>query len=139
MRSSRSSSPVAAWMMWTSRSWMSMRTGVRARARPIPMWCRRPLTRRVSLPSRSMRSSRDAVVVRAGAGGCRGGFGPGCVGGRGGGVVGQRAVRAVVVVVVAEAVEQGLQLFDGGGLGGLGAQPVFEGLLPVFDFAAGGG
>jgi hypothetical protein len=45
--------PVAAWMMRTARLWMSRRTGVR----PMPMWCRRPWSRRVSLPSRSVRCS----------------------------------------------------------------------------------
>ena len=47
--------------------------------------------------------------------------------------------RAAVVVLVGEGVEQGLQLGQGGGLGGLGAEPLFEGLLEPFDFAAGAG
>jgi hypothetical protein len=50
MISWRSSSPVAALTMRTWRSWTSSRTGVRAWVRPMPMWWRRPLTRRVTLP-----------------------------------------------------------------------------------------
>ena|ERR1700730_3387879 len=38
--SSRSSSPVAALMIPTLRSWMRIRTRVRAWARPTPTWCR---------------------------------------------------------------------------------------------------
>ena len=53
--------------------------------------------------------------------------------------MGQGSVGPVLVVLGAEAVEQGLQLGDGGGLVGLGAQPVLEGLLEAFDLAAGGG
>ena len=45
----------------------------------------------------------------------------------------------MVVVLVGEGVEQGLQLVDGGGLGGLGAEPFLHGLLEAFDLAAGGG
>jgi len=59
------------------------------------------------------------------------------VGGGGGRSVWEGAVRAAVVVLVGEGVEQGLQLGQGGGLGGLGAEPLFEGLLEPFDFAAG--
>ena len=51
----------------------------------------------------------------------------------------QRAVRAVVVVAGDEDVEEGLQLGDGGGLVGLGAQPFLHRLLEAFDLAAGGG
>ena len=43
----------------------------------------------------------------------------------------------MVVVVVDEGVEQGLQLGDGGRLVGLGAEPFFQGLLEAFDFALG--
>lgn len=46
------------------------------------------------------------------------GFGSGLVG-RGGCAAVQGAVGSLVVVLVLEAVEQGLQLLDGGGLGGL--------------------
>jgi hypothetical protein len=44
-----------------------------------------------------------------------------------------------VVVVVDEVFEQCLELGDGGGLVGSGAEPAFEGLVEAFDFAAGGG
>ena len=61
------------------------------------------------------------------------------VAGRRGGAVGQAAVRSAGVVVGDEGVEQGLQLGDGGGLVGLGSEPVLHRLLDAFDFAAGGG
>ena len=48
-------------------------------------------------------------------------------------------MRPVVVVVVGELVEEGLQVGDGGWLGGSSAEPFFQGLLEAFDFAAGGG
>jgi hypothetical protein len=40
----------------------------------------------------------------------------------------------VVVVVVAEPVQQGLELGDGLGLVGLGGQPAFEGLLEALSW-----
>ena len=49
----------------------------------------------------------------------------------------QRAVRALVVVDAGEGVQQGLELREGGRLGGLGAEPVLEGLLESFDFPLG--
>ena len=66
-----------------------------------------------------------------------GGLGPGLVGGGGGGPVRQGAVRPAAVVDGGEGVEQGLELGEGGGLGGLGAEPVLEGLLEPLDFALG--
>ena len=45
---------------------------------------------------------------------------------------------AVVVVVLDEGVDVGLQLVDGGG-GQLGAEPFLHCLLEAFDLAAGGG
>ena len=48
-------------------------------------------------------------------------------------------MRPALVVLVDEGVEQGLELGDGGGLVGLGAQPLLHGLLEAFDLAAGGG
>src|SRR3954451_5364065 len=80
----------------------------------------------------------NAVVSVAVPAGC-GGFGPRLVGGGGGDVAGEGAVGAVVVVVVDEGVEEGLQLGNRGGLVGLGAEPSFEGLVEAFDLAAGGG
>ena len=47
-------------------------------------------------------------------------------------------MRSLVVVVGGEDVEQCLQLGDGYGLIGLGAEPSFEGLVESFDFPAGG-
>src|SRR4051812_28333017 len=132
------SSPVVV-MMRMLRSAMSIRIWVLAWRRPMPMWCRRPLWRRGSLPSVSMRSvrtrqwvpRRGAVVggggfavgvggvgggppvgAEAGAGGP--GFGSGGVGLGGGGAV-AGAVRAAGVVVLDEGVEVVLQLADAGG------------------------
>ena len=113
-------------------------TWVRAWVRPMPMWWRRPLTRRVTQPESSTRSWRTRSWVSASRS-VPGWLWAGVVGGGRGGPVRQGAVRAVVVVVVDEGVEQGLQLGDGGRLGGLGAQPLLHGLLESFDLAAGGG
>jgi hypothetical protein len=68
----------------------------------------------------------DAVV---GVGGpvAWGGFGPGGVGGGRGGAVGQGAVRPLVVIDGGEGVQEGLQLGEVSGPGGLGGQPVLEG------------
>jgi len=76
----------------------------------------------------------DAVVGvgAAVAGGC---LGAGRVGGGGRGVAGQGLVRALVVVVAGEGVEEGLELGEVGGLGALGGEPLLEGLLESFDFA----
>ena len=43
------------------------------------------------------------------------------------------------VVLVAEPVEQGMQLSEGGRLPALAGQPGLKGLLEAFDLAAGGG
>ena len=75
----------------------------------------------------------DPVVDLAGPVGARAGLGAGGVGSSWGGSVRQRAVRAPVVVFVAESVEQHLELGDRGGLDGLGAQPLLEGLLEPLD------
>jgi hypothetical protein len=77
----------------------------------------------------------DAVVadpVVAAAGGCAagGGFRACLVGGGWGGVVWQGAVRPVAVVGVDEAVDEGLQLLTGAGLGGLSDQ-VRNGYQPI--------
>ena len=66
-------------------------------------------------------------------------LGPVAVGRGGGGAVRQRPVGAVVVAGVDEAVDEGLQVGDGGGLIGLRAQPFLHRLLEPFDLAAGGG
>jgi hypothetical protein len=75
----------------------------------------------------------DAVVgwgARAG----RGGFGAGGVGG-GWDLAADAAVWAVVVVVVAERVEFGLQVGDGAGAGS-GGEPLLEGLVEALHFSA---
>ena len=51
----------------------------------------------------------------------------------------QGPVWPVLVVGVDERVEPGLQLGQGGGLGGLAAEPLLQGLLEAFDLPAGGG
>ncbi len=85
----------------------------------------------------------DAVtadpVVAVGGAVAGAGFGAGEVGGGGGGLPGQGPVGPTDVVVVDEAVEQGLQLSHGSRLGSLRAQPLLGGLLEAFDLAAGGG
>jgi hypothetical protein len=48
-------------------------------------------------------------------------------------------VGSVVVVGVDEFVDEGLEFGDGVGCDGLGSEPLFQGLLEAFDFAAGGG
>src|SRR5215211_7767014 len=131
-------SPVAAWMMRTSKSAMSRTMRVPVWARPMAMWCRSPSMRRVTEPPLATAVMTDAEVGVAVAV-ARSCFGTGGVGGCGGAGVGQGAVRSLVVVDVDEAVEQGLELGDRGGLVGLGAQPRLEGLLEAFDLAAGGG
>ena len=72
-------------------------------------------------------------VVAAGAG-----FGSADLGNGGRGVVWERTVGSVVVVVIDEPVELGLELGDCR-ICGLGARPALQGLLKAFDFAAGGG
>jgi hypothetical protein len=47
-------------------------------------------------------------------------------------------VRAIAVVGADEGVDEGLQLADGGRLGGLGDQPLLHRLLEPFDLSAGG-
>ncbi|MFG1820838.1 hypothetical protein ACGFIF_44280 [Kribbella sp. NPDC049174] len=54
----------------------------------------------------------DAVVDLAGPVGAGGGFGAGVVGGGRGGLVRQRPMRAAVVVLVAQSVEQHLEVGD---------------------------
>ena len=68
--------------------------------------------------------------------GCGGGFGSGGVG-RGGGASVQGAVGPVVVVLVLEGVQEGLQVGQGRWLGGLPGEPGLQGLLEAFDFALG--
>ena len=63
------------------------------------------------------------------------GFGE-CVVGDMWGAAADAAVGSFVVVDEHELVEEGLELGECGGLVGLFLQPVFEGLLEAFDFAA---
>ena len=85
----------------------------------------------------------DAVaaesVVGVGTAVAGGGLGAAGVDRGRGGSVRQGAVRTVVVVGLDEGVDQRLQLADRGRLDRLGAQPLLQGLLEAFDFAAGGG
>jgi len=68
----------------------------------------------------------------------RAGYGAGVgVEGGGGGAAADGAVGAVLVVVVGEGVELGLQGGEGGRGGGLAGEPVLQGLVQAFDFAAG--
>ena len=46
-------------------------------------------------------------------------------------------MRAVVVVLLGEGVQQVLQVRDGGGLVWLGSQPFLQGLLEAFNLALG--
>jgi hypothetical protein len=78
----------------------------------------------------------DAVVGVGGAV-ARLGFRAGGVGGSGRCPVWQGAVRAAGVVDNGERVEQGLQISQGGGLDGLGAEPVLRRLLEPLDFPLG--
>jgi len=54
---------VAALMMVMLRSWTRIKTRVRWWMRPIPMWWRRPLWRRVIDPAWSTRSVRTRLWV----------------------------------------------------------------------------
>jgi hypothetical protein len=74
------------------------------------------------------------VVVVAGA---RGGLGPSRVDRGRGRSVWQGAVGPVVVVLLDECVEDGLEVVDGGRLLGLGAEPLLHGLLEPLDLALG--
>jgi hypothetical protein len=67
------------------------------------------------------------------------GLGQAVVADRRGGSARQGPVRSALVVLGDECVQQGLQLGEGGGLDGLGDQPLLEGLLEAFDLAAGSG
>ncbi len=127
---------MAASMMRTCRSWTSMMTwgsGVGPADADV-------------IELSGVAEGDDAVgvgdvgadaVVGAGGMAAGGGFGPGGVGEGGGGLLWQRPVGALVVVVAGEGVELGLELGEVGGLGCLGAEPFFEGLLEAFDLALG--
>ena len=117
---------------------ISIRTGVRAWVRPMPMWCSRPLWRRLSLPSVSMMSRRTRACGSVLGEVARGGFGPGLIGSRGGAAA-EGAVRPAAVVVGGELVAEGLQFGQGLGLPRLRSEPFLQRLLEPFHFAAGGG
>ena len=96
-------------------------TRVPAWVRPMPMWWRRPVDAQGDGAGFVDAVVADAVVG-VGVGRWPGlALGRACVGGGRGGAVWQGAVRAVVVVLVDEGVEEGLELGDGGRLVGLGA------------------
>ena len=132
------SSPVVAWMMRMSRPLISIRMGVRAWVRPTPMWCSRPLWRRVSLPSVSMMSRRTRACGWVLGEVARGGFGPGLVGSRWGAPV-EGAVRPAAVVVGEKLVAEGLQFGQGLRVAAAAREPFLQRLLEAFYFAAGGG
>ena len=67
----------------TSRSWMSRMTWVPLWVRPTPMWRSFPATRRVTVPTLSMRSKRTRSWVSLGAEGLGWPSGGGVGGGRG--------------------------------------------------------
>jgi hypothetical protein len=78
----------------------------------------------------------DPVVGVAGAvAGC--GFGAAGAGGGGCGALRQGPVRPLVVVDGGEVLEEGLELRECRGPGGLGSEPGFEGLPEPFDLALG--
>ena len=118
---------------------MSRMTWVRAWVRPMPMWWSRPSSRRVTRAGVVDAVVADAVVGVGGRGRRGWLWGGRCRRWRGWPGAGRERWGRLVVVVVDEGVEQGLELGDGGGLVGLGAQPFLQGLLEPFDLAAGGG
>ena len=79
------------------------------------------------------------VVVGVGGAVAGDGFGPGGVRGGRGGPVRQGAVRPLVVVAGGEGVQEGLKLGQVSGLGCLGGQPLFEGLLEASGVCPGSG
>jgi hypothetical protein len=85
----------------------------------------------------------DAVaadaVVGVGVAVAGAGLGPAGVDRCGGGSVLEGTVWPPVVVLGAETVQPGLQFGDRGGLVGLAAEPLLEGLLELLRLAAGGG
>ncbi len=125
-----------ALMTRMSRSWTRRRTRVPAWGRPMPMWWRRPLVAEGDEPGGVDAVGADAVVGVGGAV-AGAGFRAGGVGGGRGHAAGEGAVRALVVVDAGEGVQQGLEVGEGGGLDGLGAEPVLHGLLESFDFPLG--
>ena len=102
----------------------------------MPMWSGFPLCRRVTRAGGVNPVGADAVVGVGGAVAWDG-LGPGGVGRCGGGAAWQGAVRPPGVVDAGEGVEQGLELGEGGGLAGLGAEPVLQGLLEPLGRALG--
>ena len=130
------SSPVAALMMRTCRSWTSIRTGV-----PGVFGAGADVVELAAVPEGDLPGGADPVgadaVVGAGGAVAGRGFGPGGVGGSRGRAAREGAVRAAGVVDGSERAGQGLQLGQGGGLAGLGAEPVLHRLLEPFDFALG--
>ena len=85
------------------------------------MWRSWPATRRVTVPALLILSRRTRSWVSVVGSLPWGGFGACCVCGRRGRSVLEGAVRAAVVVLVVEGVEEGLEFGDGGRLVGLGA------------------
>lgn len=69
--------------------------------------------------------------------GVGGGFGAGLIGSGRGAAALEGAVGSLGVVLIAEAIQQCLELGQGRGLGWLGQQPFLHGLLEAFNFPAG--
>jgi len=91
------------------------------------MWCSRPPVRRVTLPILLILSPRRRSCASAPRA-------PGTAFGRAVQAVAGvarwgRERRPLVVADAGEGVQEGLELGEDGGLGGLGAEPVLEGLL----------
>ena len=101
----------------------------------MPMWWSRLLCRMVSLPSVDAVFADAEVLADLDALPGGDGAGSGCPS-RGGSLPVDAAVRALVVVVVGEGVQLGLQLGDGG-RGGLPGEPVLQALMQSLHLAAG--
>ena len=102
----------------------------------MPMWCSFAFTRQGELPVGIDPVGADPVVGVAGP--VPGdSLGPGCVSGGGRCPVRQGPVRPFVVIDGGEGIQEGLQLADRGRLGGLGAEPVLQGLLKPLHFPLG--
>jgi hypothetical protein len=125
----RRSSPLVAWITWMCRSWMRSRTWVRAWVPPEA-----DLVEPAAVAEGDFAGGVDDVAadpVMGGDGGAGGGgLGSGGVGDAGGSAEG--AVWAVVVVVLGEGVQLGLQLGQGCGEG-LAGQPSLQCLVEAFD------
>ena len=105
---------------------------------PMPMWCSFSSILRLNRPGVDFVGAHPGFAVSACSGGAgRACFGSGLVGDGGGCPVRQGPVWALVVVVVDEFVDLGLQLRNGS-RSRLGGEPFRHGLLEAFNFPARG-